>query len=70
MTKNKNIKLKDEDLHFVQSISVAMLEQTPKKSRTLMYTVFILFIVMIIWSLVTEVDEITRGEGKVIPSKK
>jgi len=70
MSINYKSKLSDEDLKYVQSISAAMLEQTPKQSRLLSYIIMVFFIAMVAWSLVTEVDEVTRGEGKVIPSKK
>lgn len=66
---NRN-KYSQEDLDYIRSVSAAMLEQTPKKSKVLSYTLMIFFILMLVWAYYTEVDEVTRGSGKVIPSQK
>ncbi len=56
------------DLDFVRSTSAAMLEQTPKRSRLLLYLVVLMVAVLIYWADNAPLDEISRGEGKVIPS--
>lgn len=56
------------DLDFIRSSSAAMLEQTPKRSRLLLYFIIILLVILIYWANHAPLDEITRGEGKVIPS--
>jgi adhesin transport system membrane fusion protein len=58
------------DLDYVRSSSAAMLEQTPKKSRFLLYFILLMVIVLILWAKNAPLDEITRGEGKVIPSNE
>ena len=40
------------------------------QSRVMIRTVLILVVVAIIWSALTKVDEITRADGKVIPSRQ
>lgn len=42
--------------------------QQPMKARWILYTVIIVFVLLLLWSAFAQVDEITRGEGKVIPS--
>lgn len=43
-------------------------EETPKSKRSLLYTIVLCVGILIIWSFFAELDEVTRGEGKVIPS--
>ncbi|MCP5775126.1 HlyD family secretion protein, partial [Klebsiella pneumoniae] len=38
--------------------------------RVILYVIVVLFICLIIWAGFAKVDEITRGEGKVIPSQQ
>lgn len=59
-----------EDAHWNEEAEEVMLEQTPVKARTIMYTIALLLIVLIAWARFAEVDELTRGEGRVIPSKQ
>lgn len=39
-------------------------------SRRIVQFIFVLLIVLIVWSYYAEVDELVRGQGKVIPSKQ
>jgi len=56
------------DLDFIRSTSAAMLEETPKRSRILLYLIIIMICSLVFWANHAPLDEITRGEGKVIPS--
>ncbi len=40
------------------------------KSRILIYLLFIMLIIFIVWANYSELDEITRGMGKIVPSSK
>jgi adhesin transport system membrane fusion protein len=44
--------------------------QKPIQARVILYVIVVLFICLIIWAGFAKVDEITRGEGKVIPSQQ
>ena len=56
-----------KDYEFMNSLSSAILEQTPSKiSRVLKIWLFTIA-VFLLWATVAEVDEITRGNGDVIP---
>ena len=60
----------DIDLAYMAPNRAAMEEQTPFKSRLLIWSVFTFLIIIIIWAYYAEIDEIARGEGKVIPSQQ
>ncbi len=59
-----------EDLHWNDEADLVILEQTPLKARALLYAITAVLGVFIIWACFAEVDEVTRGEGRVIPSKQ
>ena len=63
----KKIEYNAKDYEFMNSLSSAILEQSPSRvSRVLKIWLFSIF-AFILWSSFTEIDEITRGDGKVIP---
>lgn len=45
-------------------------QQRTLRARGLLYGIGLTFIVLIIWTAFATVDEVTRGEGKVIPSRQ
>ncbi len=62
--------LSTEDYEFVNSLSAAMAEQTPKKMKWVLYFWITAITLFIIWASLTQIDEITRGSGSVVPSGK
>jgi adhesin transport system membrane fusion protein len=44
--------------------------EQPLRARFLLYLSFGLFVLLIIWAALAEIDEIARGEGKVVPSSQ
>ncbi len=42
--------------------------QKPLQARMILYVIVLVFVCLLLWSAFAKVDEITRGEGKVIPS--
>jgi len=60
----------DEAVDFATDADVAMLRQEPLRARVLVRSTGILFAVAILWAAIAQLDEVTRGEGKVIPSKQ
>ena len=48
----------------------AYIEQQPLRARSLLYAVAIVVVALVVWSALAEIDEVTRGQGKVIPSKQ
>ncbi len=59
-----------EDLHWQDEADLAILEQTPVKAKVLLYVIAAVLGIFILWASVAKVDEVTRGEGRVIPSKQ
>lgn len=52
------------------SISEAMLEQTPRSARVLLWAMALFVLLAIVWANVAELDEISRGDGEIIPSSQ
>jgi adhesin transport system membrane fusion protein len=64
----ENPKARDAD--FVQDADNFMIHQEPLRARILVKTILIAVALFIMWAAVALVDEITKGEGKVIPSSQ
>ena len=58
------------DIDFVTHSNAAILEQTPRGGRFILWAVLLCICFVIAWSSWAKLDEITRGEGKVIPSRQ
>ncbi|MGE4317628.1 MAG: HlyD family type I secretion periplasmic adaptor subunit [Deferribacterales bacterium] len=69
MEKRKN-KISDADIEFMNSLNAAILQKSPAKTVMLLYIIGALIVVFLIWANFTYVDELTRGQGKVIPSSQ
>jgi len=54
---------------FVADADTALLQQDPLRARMILKVVVLVFLSLLLWASFAEVDEITRGEGKVIPSR-
>ena len=61
-------KLSVEDHEFINSLSAAIAEQTPKRMKWALYFWIVAVTLFILWASFTQIDEITRGSGKVVPS--
>jgi adhesin transport system membrane fusion protein len=59
-----------EAVDFATDADLAMLRQEPLRARVLLRSIGIVFAVFILWAAVAQLDEVTRGEGKVIPSRQ
>jgi len=58
------------DVDLITDIRTTILIQSPKGGRTIVWLTFALLILLIFWASVSEVEEVTRGNGKVIPSSQ
>ena len=61
-------RLDTQDLKYMSSLSEAVLQKSPKKSKYLLWLITLAFGWLIFWASQAEIDELTRGEGKIIPS--
>tara|TARA_R110002050_G_scaffold57423_3_gene129042 strand:+ start:182853 stop:184184 length:1332 start_codon:yes stop_codon:yes gene_type:complete len=59
-----------DDAEFMSEVSAATLESAHRAGHSLLILSIIFFLVAAWWAYVTSLDEVTRGEGKVIPSSK
>lgn len=59
-----------EDLAYMKSLSAAVLEKSTLSSRLLIWTIALCVAWLVLWASWAEVDEIARGEGRVIPSSR
>jgi adhesin transport system membrane fusion protein len=58
------------DADFVQDADYFMIQQEPLRAKVLVKTILISVSLFVMWTAVAQVDEITKGEGKVIPSSQ
>lgn len=59
-----------DDLAWSEEADLAILEQAPIKAKILMYCILAILVATIIWAYYAKVDEVTRGDGRVIPSRQ
>ncbi len=58
------------DIKFMNSLSAAVLAGNPARSSMLLFVVTIVVLSIILWASFAELDERTRGVGRVIPSRQ
>lgn len=52
------------------SAEQAILEQDPLRARRLLYGIAFVVILLVAWAYIAEIDTVTRGQGRVIPSRQ
>ena len=60
----------NNDVNFMYSLYSVSKEKTSSRVDFLFYSIASLIIILITWANIAKVDELTSGEGKVIPSSK
>ena len=63
-------RMEAEDIDLATDIRTSILAQSPRGGRAIIYVVLALFVFFLIWAYFSEIEEVTRGEGKVIPSSQ
>ena len=69
-TKARQKNFRQKDLDLVTDIRTTILVESPRGGRSLIWLTLILFACAIYWASISEVEEVTRGMGKVIPSSQ
>ena len=64
---NKPVEFTENDYDFMKSLSSAVLVKTPSKISRVIKIWLITIFLFILWASFAEIDEITRGNGDVIP---
>jgi adhesin transport system membrane fusion protein len=55
---------------FMGDADRVIIEQEPIRARILMRALFAAVVIFFVWAALVNVDEVTRGDGKVIPSQQ
>lgn len=66
-TKNQ---ISQNDLEYLTNRNAALMLKTPRGGRIILWVIFIFVTVALVWAHYTSLDEVTVGEGKVIPSSQ
>ena len=61
---------KQEDLEFMYSLYANSNEKSSRVSNIIFLLVIGIFSILLLWAAVAEIDELARGNGKVIPTDK
>lgn len=68
-SKNAKESVKSEkDLEYMSSVSAAILLHSTLKTRFMLWLALVAVFWLIIWAYFAKIDQLTRGQGKVIPS--
>ena len=59
-----------EAVDFATDADLAILQQEPLRARVLLRSIGVVFTLFVLWAAFAQLDEVTRGEGKVIPSRQ
>lgn len=57
-------------MEYMPDTSAAILTQSPRGGRTLIYLCLATVVIFLIWAAFARLDEIARGSGKVVPSSR
>ena len=57
-----------EDIDLTTDIRASIMAQSPRGGRAIIWVVLLLFVLFMVWAYYSEIEQVTRGVGKVIPS--
>ncbi|MCD1125055.1 HlyD family type I secretion periplasmic adaptor subunit [Jinshanibacter sp. LJY008] len=63
-------KVKTSDLPFMRDLQVALIEQKTPFSLIMLYLIGAILVIAIVWAKFARVEEITLGEGRIIPASR
>ncbi|WP_084457152.1 HlyD family type I secretion periplasmic adaptor subunit [Desulfogranum mediterraneum] len=58
------------DVDLVTDIRTTMLVQSPRGGRFILWLTLLFFALALYWAAISEIEQVTRGGGKVIPSRQ
>ena len=58
------------DPDLATDIRAAILAQSPRGGRIILWLTFLLFLFLVCWAALSQIEEVTRGMGKVVPSRQ
>jgi membrane fusion protein, adhesin transport system len=63
-------RMEAEDIDLATDIRTSILAQSPRGGRAILYSVLILIAAGLYWASISEIEEVTRSGGKVIPASQ
>jgi len=63
-------RLEGESVDWTRDAEYSITEAREPGARGLLYVILVMFVVLLIWAGLAPIDEVTRGEGKVIPASQ
>ncbi|MDF2153109.1 HlyD family type I secretion periplasmic adaptor subunit [Vibrio sp. CAU 1672] len=70
MSRKQYHQLSNDELDFVDDKTAALLLNTPNSARLMLWVMVLFFVTAVGWASWAEIDKVTVGEGKVIPSSQ
>ncbi|KLN66703.1 MULTISPECIES: HlyD family type I secretion periplasmic adaptor subunit [Vibrio] len=70
MSKSGYNKLTPNELDYVDDKTAALLLNTPNSARVMLWVMVLFFVLAILWASWAEIDKVTVGQGKVVPSSQ
>ncbi|MGF1910098.1 HlyD family type I secretion periplasmic adaptor subunit [Vibrio kasasachensis] len=70
MSKSNYNRLSSDELDYVDDKTAALLLNTPSSARIMLWLMLLFFIIAIAWASWAEIDKVTAGQGKVVPSSQ
>ena len=68
MAQDNYSKLSDSELEYVDDKTAALLLNTPSSARIMLWVMLLFLIVAGVWASWAQIDKVTVGDGKVVPS--
>ncbi|NVK74969.1 MAG: HlyD family type I secretion periplasmic adaptor subunit [Oceanospirillaceae bacterium] len=62
--------ISQQDLEYLTDRNAALMLKTPRGGRIILWVIFLFISSALVWAYYTSLDEVTVGEGKVIPSSQ
>jgi adhesin transport system membrane fusion protein len=59
-----------DDVDYITDIRTSIMAQSPRGGREILWASILLVVIFIVWASVSEVEQVTRGQGKVIPASQ
>ncbi len=70
MSKSSYNKLTPSELEYVDDKTAALLLNTPNNARIMLWVMVIFFVLAGVWASWAQIDKVTVGQGKVVPSSQ
>jgi adhesin transport system membrane fusion protein len=57
-----------EEVDLMTDIRTSIMAQTPRGGRAILWVILALFLLFMFWAYFSNIEQVTRGDGKVVPS--